>query len=105
VTVNEPRVGPGRRDQRRSLVDDGAPAHEDRIVAWLERVRGEYLEMPGLSLTEEQARRMWGLDLTVCRALLDALSQTGFLHRTEGGAYIRGDQASRPHAKSRSILW
>jgi len=65
---------------------------EPRILAWLERVRGEYQEMPGLSLTEAQAQRLWGLDATVCRALLDALSQVGFLHRTDAGAYVRGDK-------------
>jgi hypothetical protein len=94
VKVNDPCVAPERRDERRSLVDDAAAAQEARIVAWLDRVRGEYLEMPGLSLTEEQARRMWGLDVTVCRALLDALSRAGFLHRTHSGAYIRRDKAS-----------
>ena len=29
------------------------------------RVRAEYREMPGLSLTAEQASRLWGLNLSV----------------------------------------
>jgi hypothetical protein len=28
----------------------------------LRRVKGEYLEMPGLRLTPAQAQRLWGLD-------------------------------------------
>ena len=28
----------------------------------LGRIRGEYLEMPGLKLTLAQAQRLWGLD-------------------------------------------
>ena len=28
----------------------------------LRRVQGEFLEMPGLRLTEAQARRLWNLD-------------------------------------------
>jgi hypothetical protein len=73
---------------------EGELTTEYGINTFLQRVRGEYLEMPGLSLTEQQARRLWGLDLTVCRAVLDALSRAGFLRRTQSGAYIRGDQAS-----------
>lgn len=55
---------------------------------WIDRVRGEYLEMPGLSLTEQQAKRLWGLDASTCRAVFDALTQTGFLRRTTHGGYI-----------------
>ena len=63
--------------------------HESSICPWLDRVRGEYLEMPGLSLTERQAQRLWNVDPEMCRALLEALTQAGFLYRTAGGAYVR----------------
>ena len=33
------------------------------------RVQGEYLEMPGLRLTEAQARRLWNLDEASCAGL------------------------------------
>ena len=80
------------RDARAAAVSAGSSASSNgmQIVRWLDRVRGEYREMPGLSLTEYQAQRLWGLDADICRALFDALTQTGFLHRTEGGAYVRG---------------
>jgi hypothetical protein len=70
-----------------------APGTGDVVAAWLERVRGEYLEMPGLSLTRTQAQRLWGLDPEACEALLDALLQAGFLRRTNQGGYVRADVA------------
>jgi hypothetical protein len=61
--------------------------------ASLDRVRGEYLEMPGLSLTERQAQRLWGLDHEACKTLLEALVRAGFLRRTQHGGYVRADVA------------
>lgn len=55
----------------------------------LRRVKGEYLEMPGLRLTPAQARRLWGLDPAACDALLGALVDTKFLYRTRDGAFMR----------------
>ena len=60
----------------------------------LRRVQGEYLEMPGLRLTEPQARRLWGLDAASCDALLRALVDAKFLFRTRDGAFMRIDQAA-----------
>ena len=60
----------------------------------LRRVQGEYLEMPGLRLTEPQARRLWGLDAASCDALLGALVDAKFLFRTRDGAFMRLDQAA-----------
>ena len=45
----------------------------------LRRVQGEFMEMPGLRLTEAQARRLWGLDEASCVALLGALVDAKFL--------------------------
>lgn len=55
------------------------------------RIRAEYLEMPGLSLTERQACRLWGLEQHACTTLLDELVEQQFLRRTSGGAFIRTD--------------
>jgi hypothetical protein len=54
----------------------------------LNRVRGEYAEMPGLTLTLAQAQRLWGLDRNQCDGILCALADAGFLRRTARG-YIR----------------
>jgi len=60
----------------------------------LRRVQGEFLEMPGLRLTEAQARRLWGLDAASCGALLGALVDAKFLFRTRDGAFMRVEHAA-----------
>ena len=60
----------------------------------LRRVRGEYLEMPGLRLTPQQARRLWRLDERACDAVLGALVQDRFLARTRDGAFVLQDSKS-----------
>ena len=57
------------------------------------RIRGEFLEMPGLRLTPEQARRLWRLDETSCDAVLGALVDAHFLARTRDGAFVRDEKA------------
>ena len=39
----------------------------------LERIRAEYLEMPGLCLTSEQVQRLCGVERTICQLVLDSL--------------------------------
>ena len=63
----------------------------------LRRVKGEYLEMPGLRLTIAQAQRLWGLDRAVCDALLGALVEAKFLLRTRDGAFVRSDHVVGAH--------
>ena len=58
------------------------------------RIRGEFLEMPGLRLTAEQAQRLWRLDQTSCNAVLGALVDARFLARTRDGAFVRHDSSS-----------
>jgi len=53
------------------------------------RVRGEFLEMPGLRLTSQQAQRLWRLDETACKAVLGALVDARFLAKTRDGAFVR----------------
>ncbi|HWP99873.1 MAG TPA: hypothetical protein VNK92_05345 [Vicinamibacterales bacterium] len=68
----------------------------------LRRIRGEFLEMPGLRLTLAQAQRLWNLDRDVCEALLGTLVDMGFLVRTHDGAYLRSEGAPmRRSARSR----
>ncbi len=60
----------------------------------IRRIRGEFLEMPGLSLTLTQAQRLLGLDRLSCDRLLNALVERGFLFRTHDGMFIRYDAGS-----------
>jgi hypothetical protein len=55
----------------------------------IERVRGEFIEMPGLQLTLTQAARLWGLDLASCRNVVDVLVESAFLRWTDGGKIAR----------------
>ena len=59
-----------------------------RIDDLLQRVQGEYREMPGLRLTTAQAQRLWGLDRSACDAVLTALVDARFLARTRDGAFV-----------------
>ena len=60
----------------------------------LRRVQGEFLEMPGLRLTQPQARKLWGMDEAWCNALLGALVDAKFLYRTRDGAFMRIESAA-----------
>lgn len=55
----------------------------------VERLRAEYLEMPGLNLTVEQVQRLCGIDRTVCQSVLDALIEAKFLSGKSDGHYAR----------------
>jgi hypothetical protein len=61
------------------------------LEALVRRVRGEFLEMPGLSLTFAQATRLWGLEREMCERIVHVLEDTAFLRRTPSGAIVRAD--------------
>ena len=67
--------------------------------AMLKRIRAEYLEMPGLRLTLEQARRLYGAERALCQMVLDALVREKFLCVKSDGRYARltDGEISRPH--------
>ena len=54
-----------------------------------ERIRDEFTTMPGLKLTEAQARRFWALDGNTCRVVLATLIERDFLKRSPNGHYVR----------------
>jgi hypothetical protein len=70
----------------------GVPAKNhnttDVVASVARRVKAEYLDMPGLSLTITQAQRLWSLDRQTCEALLTALTDARFLHRTTDGLFV-----------------
>jgi hypothetical protein len=65
------------------------PTAAAAIDHWLQLIRGEYLEIPGLQLTKPQIRRLWGLDPSTCEAIVGALVETKFLAATRGNLYRR----------------
>jgi hypothetical protein len=55
----------------------------------LERIRAEYLEMPGLRLTVEQVQRLCGIERAMCRVALETLVEAKFLCTKSNGVYAR----------------
>jgi hypothetical protein len=66
------------------------------------RIKGEYLEMPGLALTLQQAQRLWALDRQTCEAALRKLVQTGFLTPTRAGTFVH---AATQVARQNPVVW
>ena len=64
-------------------------ATDSTLSEWLQLVRAEYREIPGLNLTRPQVQRLWGLDSLTCDALLAALTGEQFLRCTREGRYVR----------------
>src|SRR6266850_5126959 len=95
------RPFPGKRVEEVVMTPEPIRANDEV----LRRVQGEFLEMPGLRLTEAQARRLWGLDAASCGALLGILVDAKFLFRTRDGAFMRVEHATPVKAslKSRAI--
>ena len=71
------------------------PADATDADVILPRIRGEFLEMPGLCLTPGQARRLWNLDAASCDALLQALVAANFLRCTSAGAFALAEHRAR----------
>lgn len=70
----------------------------------IERLRAEFLEMPGLRLTLTQIHRFCGLERSACSAALDTLVNERFLCVNADGTYARlteGNTARPRAAKAR----
>jgi hypothetical protein len=76
-------------------------AHEEVTDVILQRIYGEFLEMPGMRLTLSQAQRLWGLDERTCRVLLEYLVDTKFLCRSAYGNYGRSSDGPAPFPRPR----
>ena len=66
-------------------------ADAEAVQGLVARVRSHYAEMPGLSLTLPQARRLLGLDDGLCTRVLTALRNQGFLRETRDGRFVTAD--------------
>lgn len=86
------RGAPPQATRVRSTLAAAAPRFDVHAVS---RVREEFAALPGLSLTTEQARLVFGLDPDVCERVLDTLAAEGFLSRTLQGAFRRPRACSR----------
>jgi hypothetical protein len=65
-----------------------------------ERIRAEFLEMPGMRLTPAQVERLAGEDRSICQSVLEDLVRAGFLCPSENGSsYGRLSDASTGRAR------
>lgn len=64
--------------------------------ALLDRIRGEYREMPGLQLTVAQASRLWQIDQPTCERVLAQLIHEDFLRQTPNGGYVALPEHGKP---------
>jgi hypothetical protein len=62
---------------------------EDTIRELTRRVEAEYSEMPGLSITLAQARRLLAIDEPTCAQVFKLLVNRGVIRRTPQGRYVR----------------
>ena len=61
------------------------------LERYLDVIRAEYRESPGLRLSRAQVERLWHLDHPTCDAVLVQLVSAGFLRCTRDGQYVRAD--------------
>jgi hypothetical protein len=77
------------RSRNVSLIRIGHVVFEDTMTDWIQLIRAEYHEIPGLHLTKAQVTRLWNLESTMCDAVLEALEGARFFRRTHTGAYVK----------------
>jgi hypothetical protein len=68
----------------------------------IERLRAEFVEMPGLRLNAEQVERLCGVEHTMCQSILDALVDAKFLCRKPDGIYARLTDGAAPPERRKS---
>ena len=79
ITVSTARVSEAHRKD----------ASDALSTKTLERIRGEYIEMPGLALTVPQAARLMGITPRQSERLLSELADSRFLVRDKKQYYRR----------------
>jgi len=60
-----------------------------KVHLLVDRIRGEFREMPGLQLTLAQAQRLFGLDSAACRQVIEMLVDASFLRWTASGTVVQ----------------
>ena len=59
-----------------------------------ERLRAEFIEMPGLRLRAEQVQRLCGIERILCQTVLNELVSANFLRLKADGHYARSSEGS-----------
>jgi hypothetical protein len=72
--------------ERPAIGASPAPFSFDDLV---ERIRAEFIEQPGLQLTEAQGCRLWQIDRPTTQLVLNTLTTAGFLSANAHGRFTR----------------
>jgi hypothetical protein len=64
-----------------------------------DRIRAEYLEMPGMRLTPAQVQRLSGVDVSICTIVLEDLLRAQFLYKGLDGSYARPSDGGRVRSR------
>jgi hypothetical protein len=84
MRIGEPSYGASKATVSPVPNDASAPNPVDGVS---QRIRAEYTEMPGLSLTLDQVVRLCGIERSACESLLAALVDIRFLALKPDGKY------------------
>jgi hypothetical protein len=68
-----------------------------------DRLRAEFLEMPGLCLKLNQVQRLCGVERTTCQRALDMLVNEAFLRAKEDGHYARLTEGYHPQPAKQNL--
>jgi hypothetical protein len=60
------------------------------------RIRAEYADLPGMRLTPAQVHRLSGVEISICKLVLDDLLRARFLAVGPDGSYIKESDEGRP---------
>lgn len=86
-------------DRGVGTVESGGTKASSVSAAVLNRIRAEYVEMPGMSLSVAQVAWLCGVDRSVGALVLDALVCEEFLFRKSDGTYVRRTDESSHHGR------
>jgi len=64
---------------------------DDEFSRATARAKAEFLEMPGLTVTTDQARRLFAIDGDLCELVLTTLVESRFLVRTRNATFARNE--------------
>lgn len=68
----------------------GGP-RDDEFARAMARAKAEFLEMPGLAVTTNQATRLFAIESDLCELVLTTLVESRFLVRTRHAMFARSE--------------
>jgi hypothetical protein len=87
--AGRPRGDARGRTGPREPTSSATEGKEARAHQLILRIRAEYLELPGLRLTLQQAARLFGTSIKECEPLLTRLVSSRFLKTMDDGTFVR----------------